>query len=208
MELVDRTGGHKLVLQGTQPVCPVGWRWAVFTPDGRYVAASTLCGQTRVWNAASGALISQFDEPVQIGLTAFSADDTHLALGLNDGTVTIWDVRRPRPTQPVRVLAGPTAAIGLVGYSPDGKLLISSSFDGTARIWDPVSGRTLRIFPDAPAALFLPDGHVATSDAEGVIRFYDACPLCTNAQGLLALARTRATRQLTPIERATFVNGS
>jgi WD40 repeat protein len=208
MELVDPTGGHKLVLQGNQPVCPVGWRWAVFTPDGRYVAASTLCGQTRVWNAASGALISRFDEPVQISLTAFSADDTHLALGLNDGTVTIWDVRRPRPTRPVRVLAGSTAAIGLVGYSPDGELLISSSFDGTARIWDPVSGRTLRIFPDAPAALFLPDGNVATSDAQGVIRFYEACPLCTNAQGLLALARTRVTRQLTPIERATFVNGS
>ena len=35
MELVDRTGGHKLVLQGTQPVCPVGWRWAVFTPGVR-----------------------------------------------------------------------------------------------------------------------------------------------------------------------------
>jgi WD40 repeat protein len=208
MELVDATGGHKLVLQGTQPVCPVGWRWAAFTPDGRYVAASTLCGQTRVWTAATGALISQFDEPVQIGLTAFSADDTHLALGLNDGTVTIWDVRRHRPTRPVRVLAGPTAAIGLVGYSPDGKLLISSSFDGTARIWDPLSGRTLRIFPDAPAALFLPDGNVATSDPQGVIRFYDGCSLCTNAQGLLALARTRVTRQLAPTERATFLNGS
>lgn len=203
MEIVDVASGHKLALQGSPPLCSVGWRWAVFSPDDRFIAATTLCGQTVVWNANTARRISEFTEPVQVGLTAFSADDVHLALGLNDGTIAIWDVRRRRP---VRVLAGHTSAIGTVFYNPDGKLLISTSFDGTARIWDTASGRVLRIFPHSlGGGGFSPDGSlVAITDPQGIVRFWDGCAACGNARGLLAIARGRVTRALTPIERATY----
>jgi hypothetical protein len=52
---------------------------------------------------------------------------------------------------------------------------------------------------------FSPDGHsVATLDFAGVIRIWDACADCTNPAALLALARSRVTRQLTANERRAF----
>ena len=36
---------------------------------------------------------------------------------------------------------------------------------------------------------------------------WDACTACGNATALVAIARTRVTRQLTPLERVTFVAG-
>jgi WD40 repeat protein len=206
MEIVDVGSSRKVTLQGSPPPCSVGWRWAVFSPDGRFIAATTLCGQTVVWNANTAKRISEFTEPVQVGLTAFSADDVHLALGLNDGTIAIWDVRRRRA---VHVLAGHTSAIGTVFYNPDGKLLISTSFDGTARIWDTASGKVLRIFPHSlGGGGFSPDGSlVAITDPQGVVRFWDACADCGNAKALLAIAKGRVTRRLTPLERATYAVG-
>jgi WD40 repeat protein len=206
MEIVDIASAHKLALQGSPPPCSVGWRWAVFSPDGRFIAATTLCGQTVVWDAYTARRISEFTEPVQVGLTAFSADDIHLALGLNDGTIAIWDVRRRRPAH---VLAGHTSAIGTVFYNPDGKLLISTSFDGTARIWDTARGRVLRIFPHSlGGGGFSPDGKlVAITDPQGVVRFWDGCADCGNVKALLAIAKQRVTRQLKPLERATYAVG-
>jgi hypothetical protein len=52
---------------------------------------------------------------------------------------------------------------------------------------------------------FSPDGRsVATLDFAGVIRIWDACNGCTNPAALMALARSRVTRQLTDDERRTF----
>jgi WD40 repeat protein len=205
MAITNLASGRKLALQGSQPACSVGWRWAVFSPDDRFVAATTLCGQTVVWNANSARRISEFTEQAQVGLTDFSADDIHLALGLNNGTIAIWDVRHRRL---VRVLAGQTAATGTVGYSPDGKLLVSTSFDDTARVWDTASGRVLRIFPHTGEGFFSTDGRlIAGADPQGIVHFWDGCADCTNAKALLTIAKTRVTRQLTAVERATYAVG-
>jgi WD40 repeat protein len=206
MEIVDLASGRKLALQGSPPACSVGWRWAQFSPDDRFLAATTLCGQTAVWDAHDARRISQFNVPVQVGLTAFSPDDVHVALGLNDGTIAIWDLRRRRE---VHLLTGHASAIGTIFYNPDGRMLISTSFDGTARIWDTATGRTLRIFPHSlGGGGFSPDGKlVGIADQFGVVRFWDGCADCTNAKGLLSIASQRVTRQLTPQERATFLGG-
>ena len=53
---------------------------------------------------------------------------------------------------------------------------------------------------------FTPDGKsVATLDFDGTIRIWDACTDCENPTALLALAKQRVTRQLTPYERHAFL---
>jgi WD40 repeat protein len=206
MQVVDFARNRKLDLAGPPPKCAGGWRWAVFSPDNRFLAATTLCGQSVVWNASTGRRVSAFADAVPVSLTDFASDDAHLAVGLNDGTVALWDVRRGRL---VHVLAGHTSAIGIVAFSPDAKQVLSTSFDGTSRVWDTASGRVLRVFPVAGGAVFSADGkQVLIFDAQGIVHFFDACALCGDAKGLLALARTRVTRRLTAVEQETFVNGS
>ena len=51
------------------------------------------------------------------------------------------------------------------------------------------------------------DDQLVTADAAGTIRVWDACTACGNAGALLAIARNRVTRQLTSLERATFLGG-
>ena len=202
MRVIDIASGRTLKLAGPQPACAGGWRWAVFSPDGRFISAATLCGAVIVWNADSGRRISKFNTGVTISLTDFSSDDLHLAVGGQDGTTTIWNVRTGRP---VHVFAGPTESVGVVEYTPNGKLLVVTSFDGDGRIWDSATGTLLRIVPHAGDAFISPDGgFVAAGDQYGVVRIFQTCPACGNARALLAIANSRVTRQLTPLERKTF----
>ena len=108
----------------------------------------------------------------------------------------------------VAVLTDHTLEIQDLAFSPDDRLLATASLDGTARIWDAHTGRALRVLehPDGVENVaFSPDGRsVATLDFAGVIRIWDACNGCTNPAALIALARSRVTRQLTDDERRTF----
>jgi WD40 repeat protein len=95
-----------------------------------------------------------------------------------------------------------------VSWSADGRYLASAGLDHTVRIFDARTLQELRVIaqPDATA------GVVFTSDSRGVISYdtgnnvwlWDACKDCQNPLGLLALARRRVTRPLTPAERKAF----
>ncbi len=55
-------------------------------------------------------------------------------------------------------------------------------------------------------AAFSPDGRtITTLDTNGVIRLWDACTDCENPGALMALAKTRVTRQLTATEKRTYL---
>src|SRR5262249_22838166 len=109
----------------------------------------------------------------------------------------------------VTVLTAHTGQVEDIAYSPDGKLLATASIDHTVRIWDAHTGRLLRILyhPDPVDAVgFGPTSDkVATLDYAGTIRIWDACTDCENSTALLALAKHRVTRQLTPAARRTVL---
>ena len=45
----------------------------------------------------------------------------------------------------------------------------------------------------------------STLDEEGVIRLWDMCTDCENTDALMALAKTHVTRELTVIEKQTYL---
>ncbi len=149
-----------------------------------------------------------FTNPGEISTIAFSPDGRDLAVASLDSTITIWGVLDGRPVQ---ALNGHTLAVEDVAYSPDGRLLASAGLDDTARVWDPSNGRLLRVWNDAApvtSVAFSGDGgQLVTGDATGTVDVWDACTACGNAGALLAIGRRRVTRQLTALERATFLGG-
>jgi len=210
--IMDLDTGRALTLASLPgpPPAVSGCQWVAgaVSPDDRLVAGADFCGHVTVWDTHTGRVQSRFTNQGEISHIAFSPDDRHLAVGSWDSTITIWDVHASRVAD---VLTGDTLGVDDVAYSPNGDLLTSSSLDDTARVWNPSNGRLLRVWREKQpleSVAFSSDGsRLVTSDATGTIRVWDACTACGDAAALMAIARTRVTRQLTPLERATFLGG-
>jgi WD40 repeat protein len=104
--------------------------WLGFSPDGRTLA-SVSDDKLRVWEVASGkelwSLGRQSTRPV------FSPDSKTLAVGDDDGTVSLWEVATG---QPRGCLQSHHGRVLCLAFSPDGKRLASGGWDTTVLVWD------------------------------------------------------------------------
>jgi WD40 repeat protein len=207
---VDGSAAVKLHAPPGPPGGVLGCQWVdvVMSTNDARVAGANFCGGVTIWDADTGRVERNFTNPGEISTIAFSPDGRDLAVASLDSTITIWGVLDGRPVQD---LNGHTLAVADVAYSPDGRLLASAGLDDTARVWDPSNGRLLRVWNDAApvtSVAFSGDGgQLVTGDATGTVDVWDACTACGDAKALLAIGRSRVTRQLTALERATFLGG-
>jgi hypothetical protein len=211
---VTALGGSQVVALQAPAGPPAGilgcfWVDAAMSRNDTLVAGANFCGGITVWDARTGQVKATMRNPGEVSRIALAPDGGELAVASWDSTITIWSLSTRRP---VVVLHGHTLGVDAVAYSPDGKLLASAGLDDTARVWDPADGRLLRIWTDpdpvTSIAFSSTGSELVTGDAGGNVRVWDACTACGQAQELLAIGRASVTRQLTPLERATFVNGA
>ena len=154
---------------------------AVFSPDGRMLAAITGQNHAVLWNTTDPT------HPVRIGVLPagsttfasggikFSPDSRLLAIASAGNTVILWNVAGP----PRRVATVTVPDPSDVAFSPDGKTLAivgGNSGNGTLALWEignPAAPARLATatgvyFPDAVA--FSPDGRLLVT-ASGTITF-------------------------------------
>lgn len=121
-----------------------------------------------------------------INSVAWSPDGVHVAAGLADGRVQIWnavaDEKAPAPFQhaPPPKSEADTAERGVAGlaWSPDGQRLVSAGQDGKAILWRVSDGTQLGEPMQHGAALkvaaFSPDGtQIVTAGIDKEARFWD-----------------------------------
>jgi WD40 repeat protein/transcriptional regulator with XRE-family HTH domain len=187
-----------------------------FSPDGTRLAASSLDKTAVVWDLATRQPVFTLSEidvpnPGPILAIAFSPDGTRLATAGVAGTARVWslpqgpgsagDASPGIPTAKLLfMLVGHTAAVEAIAFSPDGKRLATASDDSTTKIWDAQTGQELMTLTGHTGGVFgvafSPDGtRLATAGGDGVVRFY-----ALRVEDLVALARQRVTRSLTPVE--------
>ena len=112
--------------------------YAVFSPDGKYVATASMDKTARVWDSLTGKLLY---EPLQhdddVNSVVFSSDGKYILTASFDGTACIWDAATGQRT--VGVLLHDDE-ICSAEFSPDGKYIVTVSYDNTARVWNAQTG--------------------------------------------------------------------
>ena len=151
---------------------------AVFSPDGKLVAASGSGNQFTIWDLATGWEDSYAVRKVAPDSfcyrLAFSPDGSLLATVHNESTISIWNVAERKEIHNWYVNdAGAMAG----AFTPDGKVLSTAQSGKGFYFWETATKRQLFFLPadpgQTPDILFSPDGtKLITCDNEKVIRIW------------------------------------
>jgi RNA polymerase sigma factor (sigma-70 family) len=155
----------------------------VFSPDGNTLATGdTLDPLIRLFDVATGKERRQIRCKTFAHDFAFSPDSATLAVGAQDGAVSLWESATGKQ---VRQLDSPNKHVRSVAWAPDGKTLATGDLNPKAqavaiRVWDPATGKELRqmqmkgIWGMAQSLAFTADGKTLISGGgDSVIRLWD-----------------------------------
>lgn len=147
-----------------------------YSPDGAQltVAGGFPASGALTYDANDGSVLASLAHPGTVTALAYAPDNSLLAAGGDDGTVTLW-------------LAGEQLAslevndwVTAVAFSPIAPVLVAARQDGIMTIWDvsePASPALIVGIVAADAAVndvaFHPDGtRLVTASADGSVRFW------------------------------------
>jgi len=108
-----------------------------FSPNGKYILASTLDSSIRLWDYLrdGGKVLKTYlghvNKKYSI-FSAFSCDGRYIFSGSENAAIYIWDVQSKEVLQ---VLTGHDGVVLGVNAHPSRKLLVSGSLDGTIKVW-------------------------------------------------------------------------
>jgi WD40 repeat protein/transcriptional regulator with XRE-family HTH domain len=152
-----------------------------FSRDGHLLAAASADLTVRLWNVADPAHPVPTGPPLtgaagKVLAVAFSPDGTRLAAGGADRLLRLWDITDPTHPSPVgEPLAGATGWINAVEFAPDGTTVAVASSDNTVKVWDLATAQQIEVLPHpgpVTGLVFLADGDLVTSDADGATRLW------------------------------------
>jgi WD40 repeat protein/tRNA A-37 threonylcarbamoyl transferase component Bud32 len=115
-------------------------RNAMFSKDGKLVAARTFPNDLRVFSVIDGAIIFSLTHTA-ISTTTFdlSSDSKLIAVGDSNGGVTIWSLDTGNQLKHYQLHSGPVSS---VLFDHTGTKFVSGSEDGTAKIVELISDTT------------------------------------------------------------------
>lgn len=154
-----------------------GVRCVSYTPNGAMLISGgiDIDGSVRVWNAANGDLLRQFDGFTSgVYALACSPDGSRVALAGN-GTAVV-DIATSTVIYNLASGEGRTLA---VAYSRDGRYIATGGRDTHLRIWDAGTAQLLKTIPAHNGQVYslawLPDNKsIASAGYDGRVRFWNA----------------------------------
>ena len=154
-----------------------------YSPDGRFFLSGSNDRTVKLWEAASGRLVRQFEVPrYGVSSVAFSPDGSRILAGIafiyretQATTLRLWDAASGSV---LLDFSSYHASVSSVAFSPDGKQILSGGGDNIVRLWDAQSGALVRSFEGhrdwVHSVAFSPDGKMVLSgSADKTVKLWD-----------------------------------
>jgi WD40 repeat protein len=152
---------------------------ALFSPDGRYLAAKyhpvdrEAFSRTLIWDLGSDAAPFLIPRAVTLRCIAFSPKSNRVAVATRDGEILIYDMASERLLLRCQGEPGPYA----LSFSPDGTVLATASLNGSVQLLSTTDARLLTQLAHPAAARGLawhPDGvHLAVPCDDWLVHLWD-----------------------------------
>ena len=131
------TGRRAPVIEDRKPVLAVA-----ASPDGRLLATGSSDGAARIWEQATGRLVTALaNHGHHVTGVAFSADGSRLVTTSRDGVVRTW---RTEDGHLFAALRGHRASATAAAFDATAGRVVTASDDGTARVWESGAADELR----------------------------------------------------------------
>lgn len=191
-------------------------RTVVFSREGSRILTAGEDNTARLWETGTWRELAVLEgHTSRVDEVAVSPDGRYLVTASWDKTARLWDAATGKL---VSILDGHTEFLNSARFSPDGRL-IATAGDTTVRIWDSNTGQVVIVIPvftqgvdssgsqrAVRAAIFSPDGKsLLVSGSDATTRIY-SWEMFAPLNDLLALGRTRVTRQFTVDEKKKFLH--
>ncbi|EMD34913.1 hypothetical protein CERSUDRAFT_139652 [Gelatoporia subvermispora B] len=111
--------------------------WAAHEPH--LLAAGTTCGIVTLRDANTRQQVVEWSSAMITTVGGMSWREQVLAVGMDDGDVTVFDVR----SREHNILTTHKSRVHGVRWSPDGKYLLTGDQQGVVRLWDVRAGKDL-----------------------------------------------------------------
>jgi WD40 repeat protein len=171
------TGEERFTLEGHEwDVVHAGW-----SPDGRWIATTSVDLTARIWDADTGdQRFTLHGHSGAIIGADWSPDSTRLVTGSEDGTAKLWEITETGTEELLTLSALGTAGGINVAFSPDGEHVMTGDIAITAaKIWDvTLTGDAEWVNLPAmdhalTAVAFAPDGRLLIGNEDGSITVWD-----------------------------------
>lgn len=147
------------------------------TPDGKRLVSVGNDNIVRIWDAATGNLLSPLDGHTSwIGSVVITPDGSKAITAGGDNSIRIWDLKSDKEAG---TLEGHSVAVRGLALTADSKFLVSGGSDKTCRMWDLSTRKEIKMYGERKESVesvaVTPDGRfvLAGNDA-GTVTVYDA----------------------------------